>query len=455
MGGSTMHRIGSFVAAILLASVACSLPGIDATVVQSVETQVAATLTALASPDTLSVDPTDAPPPTTATPPDDLAPPAGVVELTVVYVNGGSPWIYRPSTGAMQLSPATNVYDVLISDDGQLVVFLSQETAGGVTQPTGIRSIAADGTGEVWLVTPEQLNALYPLGAFVRNDLSSSAFIPGSHDLLLNTRVVHEGPGLSKYNDLLRLNGDSAALTTLLTPENGGDFSISPDGSRVAIVRPDDLRLANTDGTNLSASLVNYTPLITYSEYLFYILPMWAPDSSQLGVVVPSADILEENPTGTIYTITADGAAVNALATFDGDFFAVERSGRSGLAPTFSHAALRQSGPNPRDMLLAPLPGGPPASYAMDYSEWQGWAPGGNRFAFSTGAPLNIQLGTVGGAPAPLVNGDDLRWISDDQFLYLAGSMGAWTLRLGTVGGGTVDIASPAGDFIAYDFIAP
>ena len=452
-----MRRLISVPVGLLLAGLACSLPlpEVDPGAAPSVETQVAATLTALAESDPLTVDTTDEPPPPSATPPADLAAPAGVAELTVVYVDAGSPWIFRASTGAIQLSPATDVYDVLISDDGQLVVFVSQTSDGFAVNPSGIRSVSADGTGEQWLVAPDDLNALYPLGTFVRNDLSSIAFIPGTHDLVLNTRAVPEGPGLAKYDDLLRLNGDTGELTTLLTPGNGGDFSISPDGSRVAIVRSDDLRLADTDGSNLSAPLISYTPLITYSEYLFYVIPAWSADGSQLGVVVPSADILAPDPTGSIYQLSADGASVSEVAVFDGDFFAIERSQISGLTPTFLQVAARQPGPNPRDLLLAPLPGGPPASYDTDFSEWYGWAPSGARFAYGQGGPLNIQLGTPGGGPAPLANGNDLRWVSDDQYLFLAGSFGAWTLRLGTVAGGVMDLASPAGDFISYDFVAP
>jgi hypothetical protein len=36
--------------------------------------------------------------------------------------------------------------------------------------------------------------------------------------------------------------------------------------------------------------------------------------------------------------------------------------------------------------------------------------------------------------------------------LCLSGSMGAWTLMIGQIGGGFNAIASPAGDFIDYDF---
>jgi hypothetical protein len=35
--------------------------------------------------------------------------------------------------------------------------------------------------------------------------------------------------------------------------------------------------------------------------------------------------------------------------------------------------------------------------------------------------------------------------------VYLSGSSGAWTLMRGSIGGPAVALASPAGDFVAFD----
>lgn len=414
-------------------------------------TQVAATLTALApaavepspTPDS-ATEPTAAPTPTPTR--------AGLDELVVAYVDDGDPWITTESGPPRQLSDAGDTIEVLISDDGAKVVFLRRETAEGDTQPVEIRTANADGSDERILVRPEQFDGLYPLEGMLHHDLASISFIPGSHDLLLNTRAIPEGPGLLKHDDLLRLDIESGALSTVFPPGEGGDFVPSPDGEQVALVRPNSISLVNVDGSDLRAEVVTHEPVITYSEFRYYSQPIWSADSGRLAVMIPSSDPLAEAPTGTAWRIASDGSATEA-ASYVGDFYFTQHGASSVISPDFARLIVPRRLDSGLELHLAPL-GGELSSYDTGDLNWISWNPTGSHFVYGKSAPTAIQLGSVDGPPSALVDGTNLRWIDAESFLFLSGSRGAWTLRQGALDGAISDLASPAGDFIPYDFAA-
>jgi hypothetical protein len=80
-----------------------------------------------------------------------------------------------------------------------------------------------------------------------------------------------------------------------------------------------------------------------------------------------------------------------------------------------------------------------------------GWSPDSAHFVFSSGDAMSLLLGDVAGGSSPLVTGTDLGWFSPEGFVYLSGSMGAWTLQQGGIGAAATPLAMPSGDFIAYD----
>jgi hypothetical protein len=67
--------------------------------------------------------------------------------------------------------------------------------------------------------------------------------------------------------------------------------------------------------------------------------------------------------------------------------------------------------------------------------------------------PRDLKLGTIGEPPQPLGDGVQFRWINSDDYLFLTGNRGGWTLMMGSVGVGVKEIVRPVGDFIAYDFV--
>ena len=425
---------------LVAAGLACSLPGAEE--VGNVATSVAATLTAAASgvtPPGPGVTATDAAEPPTVTPPPPV--------LRIVYLDGGNVMLIEGGAPPVALTGSGDAEGIHISDDGAKVVYTRRFSFDTAVE---MRSVNVDGTGDLPLLAPAYLNSLYPLPSFtIGIDVSSFAFIPGSHIVVFNTRAIPAEVGLHKFNDLLTVDADSGTVTALLGPGAGGDFFVSPDGSRIAFSQPEAISLIDSDGTDLAAAIVPYTSVITYSEFQYYAEVAWAPDSSAAGSAIPSSDPLAAGASGAIWMFDADGATTH-LADIPGDFFFTHNV----LSPDLSRVAfLRDTAvPNVRELTLANADGTGESVYATGEITWLGWAPYNSHFTFSFGTPMDIRLGTPGGGPVPLATGIRLRWINATQFLYLSGSFAAWTLQRGEIGGASLPLASPAGDFIAYDF---
>jgi hypothetical protein len=85
------------------------------------------------------------------------------------------------------------------------------------------------------------------------------------------------------------------------------------------------------------------------------------------------------------------------------------------------------------------------------YSAWAGWSPDGAAFVYSSTDPISLLLVDLAGGSTSLVTGTDLRWYTPSAFVFLSGSMGAWTVQRGAIGSASTPLAAPAGDFIDYD----
>ncbi len=371
----------------------------------------------------------------------------------IVYTDAGNVWLLEAANPPQQLTSSGNASQVMISSDCQKVAFIRRI---GPDQLPEIRSVNTDGSGETILLTSAQIDALYPLDpVFSRNDTAGIAFIPGGHVLIFNTRAVpSEGPGLAKYDDLVRLDSDTGDLTIVFQPGTGGDFTLSPDGTKLVLLTPDSINLANVDGSSLQSNLITYAPVITYSEFQYYAQPVWTLNSDAFGVAIPSSDPLDAAPFGTIWRVQTATATASNVGTIQGDFYFPQFSGAPLLSPNLQRVAfLRKTGTqNVHDLYLANADGSGEVVYATGSIQWQGWSPDSTHFVYSLGTPMNLQLGLDGGAPTPIGSCDDLRWMNNNAFLCLSGGMSTWTLVRGQINGNLTTLVSPAGDFISYDF---
>ena len=440
--------------ALILVTLACSLPGPTPTLDERVlESAVASALTAAAPIETIDETlqaPEPQPSPSTLSPlPSPTRPPPAV--LRIVYTDNHDVWLIEGNNPPSQLTNVGSVDQVFISSDGMKVAYTRRLN---YESPAEVRSVNIDGSGDAVILTPAQLNAIFPVGDFLYNDLANIAFVPGTHKLMFNTRAIAEGPGLIKHDNVLLLDADTGVISTLFPAGEGGDFVISPDGSQVAILRYSSISLVNIDGTNLRSNLVEYTPVMTYSEFLYYAQPVWTADSSALGVAIPSQDFLSPDASGSIWRIPAHGGEAVNLGTISGDFYFSQAFTEPLLSPNLLRVAFwRETDDfNVRDLILANPDGSAQTIYATSEMQWLGWAPSSVYFVYSFVSPMNLQLGVDVGAPSLIGSCTDLRWIDNATYLCLSGSIGSWTLKKGFIGGALASIISPTGDFISYDF---
>jgi hypothetical protein len=447
---------------LLIVTLACGDTGTAAPPAEdALETVVAATLSAGRADEAESgekqppVDSQSQPPPGDESQPAERPQPEAVAANVpcITYTDGGNVWLLEGTKPPAQLTGSGDASKVMISTDCQKVAFVRSV---GPDQLPEVRSVNTDGSGEMTLLTSAQIDALYPLDPnFSHNAIANIDFIPNSHELIFNTRAVPaEGPGLFKYNDLVRLDSDSGSLTAVFPAGSGGDFALSPDGTQLALVLPDTIGLVNIDGSNLRANLISYTPVITYSEFQYYAQPIWTLVSDAIGVAIPSSDPLAAGVSGTIWRVPEATAAATNVATISGDFYFTQAFSEPSLSPNLQRVAfLRETGtPNIKDLCLANADGSGEVIYDTGNIQWQGWALDSTHFAYSLGGPMNLHLGVDGGSSTPIGSCNNLRWRDNNTFVCLSGSMGSWSLMRGQIGGSLTALVSPAGDFIAYDF---
>jgi hypothetical protein len=365
--------------------------------------------------------------------------------LRVVYTDDGDLWAMEIGSSPRQLTSSGDISEVRISDDGQWVGYTIRDPNQDTAE---LHSIQFDGSNHQELMDAVSFDALYPLEIFIHYTLSTMDFLPGSHTLLFNTRGVFEGPGLAKNDDLLAIDVATGQIIPLLQRGEGGDFMPSPIGNQLALVRPDSIGFVDANGTNPRPEVLTFTPVITYSEYFFYPLPVWSGNSVVLAV--PQQDPFFAAEPGTIWSV--DGEP-QALTRPDGDLFSPQRE-HPLVSPDGSSVAYFRAAAAAGEVQLVidRLDIGEQTVYDTGLIQWKGWSPGSDRLVFTKGTGFDLYLGEVGALPVPLAPGTELRWINADEYLYLAGDPGGWTLTLGDLAGGAVPLATPSGAFVAFDF---
>lgn len=437
----------SLISAVLLAGCA-QLPTSESDQ-DSLATAVAATLAAAPQGEPASGSPTEdvedkgAP---TAMPTAEPAPVLSMQQYLLAYTNDGDLWTLLPDGSTQRLTDSGDVVDVLLSGDRQLIVYVRQTYQPDLFE---VRAVKADGANDKLLLSQVTLDALYPLDGALHYLTSQIEFIPGTHTLLFNTRATFDGPGLVKNDDLYRLDVDTGEITQILTRQRGGDFSVSPDGSKLALSKPDSISMAAIDGSNLRPDLITFQPIITYSEYQYYPIVVWSPDSSVLGVFIPSEDPLAGDPTGTVWIVPAD-AAPRSFQPIAGQAF-FPQSNASLLSPDMQTVAfLREDDQGQTRLFLSNLDGSNSRVYDQGDIQWIGWNPDGTRFAFRKDQ-TSLLFGHPQDSPQLLAEGRTLRWLTADLFMVQSGSRGDWSLTIGHLDGRTEMLVQPSGESFAYD----
>ena len=399
-----------------------SLAGCDGAIDESVMgTVVAATLEAMGVDEAgMPVDPKS--PDATAgvsgdpapLPPTEAPEVSGPGVLQIAYINGGNVWFVEEGIAPTQLTTSGNVERVVLSTDGQLAAFLWHDMSLEVYELRVVNTVA----GTEWvLFSQPDLDAIYPLEGAIHHVPYQFDFIPGSHTVLVNTRLIFMGPGLVQNNDLWSIDADTSARSLLLDPGQGGDFYISPSGDRLALVLPTSLGFARPDGSERSPDHLTFPFVMTYSEYAYYPIPVWSPDESAIAVLIPAEDPFVDD-SALVWRVPVEGLPT-PLLDLTGFLFFRNQGKTPAIAPDLSKVVfLREISTTTSDLVVAPLDGSTESIYASGNLSWQGWNPNSTQFAY-TDSPRNIMLGSIGGSASGVGFGSRLRWVDADTFLYL------------------------------------
>jgi len=388
-------------------------------------------------PTATSVPPTTTP---TLTPTVTLIPTGAAVVpaagMRIVYTDAGrNLWIWLADGSTRQLVKTGDVNEGRISADGSLLVYIRTKDF----KKFSVWAINPDGSNQRELITEDTMNGMKNNDDAIGAQPYVMDWIPGTHSLAFVTAPVFDGPGIQVNDDLWEINGDTGQLTELLQPGQGGVFYYSPDGKQIALVTPKTISLINADGSNRRDAVLQFTAVNTYSEFLYYPTPKWAPDSSLLHVAIPPNDALATATPlhkTTLYEIPTNGSRASKIGTV---------TTAPLLAPEFSPDASRmiyvkQSGDatdNQRELHISDPTGSGDTVYRTAQLDFNGWAPDSSHFIFTEGN--NTRLGQIGVDSVPLLSDTHsataVDWLNNGQILFLHRITNGWQIKLGTPGG--------------------
>jgi dipeptidyl aminopeptidase/acylaminoacyl peptidase len=388
-------------------------------------------------------------------------PPPEAGNLRVVYVKAGDLWMWHAGQ-AVQLASGMNpgassggIYAPRFSPDGMQIAFLRKADDFHLE----LWVIGADGAGERRLVSVADLDTI---GAAVRSAGALAinpyhyAWIPGRNQILFNSQQVYRGLNPIPVDDLNLVDVETGKLTFSLLAGWGGEFVVSPDGSRVAVSTPTQISLVDPDGGNY-LGVFSYDVVNTYSEYRFYAQPVWVLDSSALWAAIPPVDPLVEPRQPTeMWRIPADGSPPQLASSLEAvPFF----DAPVAFAPDLSLLAylkdLGQPVENRRELHLA----GPDGSGDVVYQsgrmlQFFGWASAGRYFFFSIDENQAMVAGSPDSPAQPLNSQPfgilDPRWVDDSRYVYIQQDGDNFILCLGALGA-TPLILDSLSEFPLYD----
>ncbi len=222
----------------------------------------------------------------------------------LVYLTGGNAWLMEGSTANRRPLVASGDLDgrvFSLSPDGRWLLF-SRKSSRPSDQEINT----------LWMINIGAQAAI-PIDLRVANIVHFADWQPGEEYIIAYSTVEPRAttPGWQANNDLYLLPFDvekdeSGLPTQVLESSSGGiygwwgtDFFWSPDGKRLAYSRPDGIGLVDIENHALD-SLMDITPLNTYSDWAWIPGLAWGSDSRTLYLVThaPSVGLAsaEESP---------------------------------------------------------------------------------------------------------------------------------------------------------------
>ena len=383
-------------------------------------------------------------------------------DLQIAYTDGqANLWYWKSGSDPLQLTHSSDVYDFALSPDGSQVFF--SRAVDFVANSLWL--IKNDGSGEQEVMNPADFEALPRPAQSIGTAPTQLGWVPDKSIAAFSTVHYFDGPGFIAGDDLRLVDGATGLVSTLLEPGKGaGMYFYAPDGSQIALVKPNQIDLIQSDGSNRRAAVLAYDDVLMYTEAPFYAQPVWSADATKLRVILLAPDRLgkPEDPSSVWEIQAAGGKAVKLL-----DFHLNGLGPGASISPDLQRLAYFQNVDTggQQDLHLANLDGSKDEVYATGPLNWVTWANDSQRFVWTrygqVGSGRQTFIGRAGQDPIQLGSPQaplDLAWVAGDHFLFLdndGGTPPAWSLYLGTVGGPNQLVAElPAGNgFPKFEFV--
>ena len=369
-------------------------------------------------------------------------------DLVVAYVVEDELWIWKQNSLRL-LAQRQNISDPMLSEDGQWLLFRQ-------------RHIQLDGnppSDEVWIMRTDGRDVQRLVGS---DDLMTVAgrqeslligeigWLPGRHEILLNTHKITEGPPGSWPAFDLYLLDLSGHVTRLAEPGKGGKFIPSPDGSHVALVTDSRIGILDLESGE-QRSLLEFERVGLGCECLYTPQVVWDPQGNfVMTSILPKNFYYPTEYTGEpekVWRLFVSGKAELVTQFQPASPFTTGIS----VAPDFQNFLyFKDSCPDAMGTLyVRSLKTGEeyPLSCLMDLPRW---VPDNEHFIYKSGI---WQLGNIHDTtsqPVDFLNvptdpdvyaSPQLRWINNEYFLLVLRSLDECTLSVGTLQGVMTEIA--------------
>ena len=370
--------------------------------------------------------------------------------LKLVYIIEGNLWYREEGQSPIRLTSQGDAYLVALSDDAYLVAYARELDYGS----RELWVVNTDGSGAHVLVDSATFQDL----KFYEEDLTGAplqlGWLPGTDLVVFSTAIVYEGPGMVSKHEVLTVDANSRTMTLLAEIGYGGEFSISPDASQIAMALPDRISLVNTDGSGLR-ELFSFPHLDTGSEWYYYPPLSWTLDSTIVRLILPPEHPMFDLDVPTrIISLPTDGSSpriVGEVLTIP--VFYV----KSILSPDARQLAYVGPGSseNPGSGIL--YTSSVNGSGATPYDDGQiylyAWSPDNRHFLYSANG-----LNKIGNIREPEVSFQIPGPLSKTQFfdpshyLFISWREDQQQLWLGNLDG-TVYLIAESSSMIEYDFV--
>ena len=228
----------------------------------------------------------------------------------LAYLSGGNAWLMSENTANRRLLVMNGKLDGRIfslSADGAWLLYTQRSEEEGM-----INHLYA---------VPTDVPDAVAVDLQAANVIHFAAWMPGSVVRVIYSTAESRdaAPGWQANNDLISVdfsaNGWVSKPTQILEASSGGvygwwgtDFRWSPDGARLAYIRPDELGLVDLENNTLN-SLIKITPFQTLGDWAWVPGIAWSPDSSLIYAVLHSGASEE--------AVAAESSQQFDLAAFD------------------------------------------------------------------------------------------------------------------------------------------